>query len=102
MPLAPRLSTAAVNPRDEAFLRAKLTPQPIATYMQTLRYGGGLERIAKKTYVRLPDFANPAFDRAYAACKADKSWSTAELADCGHYAMFDAPERLAALLLTAA
>ena len=102
MPLAPRLSTASVNPRDEAFLRAKLTPQPIATYMQTLNYRGGLERIAKKTYVRLPDFANPAFDRAYAACKADKSWSTAEVANCGHYAMFDAPERLAALLLRAA
>jgi hypothetical protein len=102
MPLAPRLSTASVNPRDEAFLRAKLTPQPIATYLQALRYGGGLERIAKKTYVRLPDFANPAFDKAYAACKADTSWSTAELARCGHYVMFDAPERLAALLLRAA
>ena len=96
------LSTAVVNPRDEAFLRAKLTPQPIATYMQTLNYRGGLERIAKKTYVRLPDFPNPSFDNAYAACKADPSWSTAELAGCGHYAMFDAPERLAALLLRAA
>jgi pimeloyl-ACP methyl ester carboxylesterase len=102
MPLPTSLSAASVNPRDETFLTAKLTPQPIATYLQTLRYGGGLERIAKKTYVRLPDFANPSFDRAYAACKADKSWSTAELADCGHYAMFDAPERLAALLLRAA
>ena len=102
MPLSPRLSTAAVNPRDEAFVRAKLTPHPIATYMQALRYGGGLERIAKKTYVRLPDFANPAFDDAYAACKGDRSWSTAELADCGHYAMFDAPARLTALLLRAA
>jgi pimeloyl-ACP methyl ester carboxylesterase len=101
MPLAPRLSTAAVNPRDEAFVRAKLTPHPIATYLQTLRYGGGLERIAKKTYVRLPDFPNPSFDGAYAACKADPSWSTVEFADCGHYAMFDAPERLAALLLKA-
>jgi pimeloyl-ACP methyl ester carboxylesterase len=102
MPLPARLSTASVNPRDEAFVRAKLTPHPIATYMQTLRYGGGLEKIAKKTYVRLPDFPNPSFDRAYAACKGDKSWSTAELADCGHYAMFDAPERLAELLLKAA
>jgi pimeloyl-ACP methyl ester carboxylesterase len=102
MPLSPRLSSAVVNPRDEALLRAKLTPQPIATYMQTLNYRGGLERIAKKTYVRLPDFPNPSFDRAYAACKGDTSWSTAELSDCGHYAMFDAPERLAALLLRAA
>jgi hypothetical protein len=102
MPLSPRLSSAVVNPRDEAFLRAKLTPQPIATYVQSLRYGGGLESIAKKTYVRLPDFPNPTFDRAYAACKSDKSWSTAELADCGHYAMLDAPERVTELLLRAA
>ena len=102
MPLSPRLSSAVVNSRDEAFLRAKLTPQPIATYLQTLRYGGGLERIAKKTYVRLPDFPNPSFDAAYAACKADTAWSTAELADCGHYAMFDAPGRLAEVLLGAA
>jgi pimeloyl-ACP methyl ester carboxylesterase len=102
MPLSPRLSTASVNPRDEAFLRAKLTPHPIATYLQTLRYDGGLERIAKKTYVRLPDFANPSFDKDYAACKGDTSWSTAELAHCGHYAMLDAPERLAELLLRAA
>lgn len=101
MPLASRLSAAAINARDEALVRAKLTPQPIATYLQTLRYGGGLERIARKTYVRLPDFANPSFDLAYAACKADKAWSIAELAGCGHYAMFDAPARLAALLLKA-
>jgi pimeloyl-ACP methyl ester carboxylesterase len=102
MPLAPRLSIAAVNPRDESFVRTKLTPHPIATYMQTLRYGDGLERIAKKTYVRLPGFPNLSFDKAYAACRDDASWSTAEFADCGHYAMFDAPERLAELLLRAA
>jgi hypothetical protein len=58
--------------------------------------------VAKKTYVRLPNFPNPAFDKAFAACKADPSWSTAELADCGHLAMLDAPERLADLLLRAA
>jgi hypothetical protein len=102
MPLPTTLSTASVNLRDEAVLKARLTPHPIATYTQALRYGGGLERIAKKTYVRLPDFPNPTFDGAYAACKGDKSWSTAELAGCGHYAMFDAPARLAALLLRAA
>jgi len=102
MPLSPRLSSAVVNPRDEAFLTAKLTPQPIATYMQALHYGGGLDRIARKTYVRLPNFANPTFDAAFAVCKGDTSWKTVELAGCGHYAMFDAPERLAELLLRAA
>jgi hypothetical protein len=102
MPLPASLSTANVNPHDDAFVRAKLTPHPIATYLQTLRYGGGLERVGKKTYVRLPDFPNPSFDQAYAACRADKSWSTTELGGCGHFAMFDAPDRLAALLMRAA
>ena len=102
IPAPTELPPSFVDPRDEAFVRAKLTPHPIATYSHPLRYAGALERIAKKTYVRLPNFTNPAFDQAYAACKADPSWSTAELADCGHLAMLDAPERLAALLLKAA
>ena len=102
MPTPAKLPPSFVNPRDEAFVRAKLTPHPIATYAQPLRYTGALDRIARKTYVRLPTFANPAFDKAYAACQADASWSTAELTDCGHLAMLDAPERLAELLLRAA
>jgi pimeloyl-ACP methyl ester carboxylesterase len=102
MPTPATLSPSFVNRGDEAFVRAKLTPHPIATYAQPLRTAGALERIAKKTYARLPSFANPAFDKAYAACKADPSWSTAELADCGHLAMLDAPERVTELLLRAA
>jgi pimeloyl-ACP methyl ester carboxylesterase len=102
IPTPASLPPSFVNPRDEAFVRSKLTPHPIATYMQPLRTAGALEKAAKKTYVRLPNFPNPAFDKAYAACKADPSWSTAELADCGHLAMLDAPERLAELLLRAA
>ncbi len=102
IPTPTRLPRSSVNPRDEAFVRSKLTPQPIATYAQPLRYTGGLERVAKKTYVRLPAFPNAVFDKALAACKADASWSTVELAECGHFAMLDAPERVADLLLRAA
>ncbi len=102
IPTPARLSRSSVNPRDEAFVRSKLTPQPIATYAQPLRYAGALDKVARKTYVRLPTFPTPSFDKAYAACKADPSWSTAEIADCGHFAMLDAPERLAELLLRAA
>jgi len=102
MPTPARLSPSSVNRRDEAFVRAKLTPQPVATYAQPLRYAGGLGRVAKKTYVRVPGFANPVFDGAFAACKRDASWSAVELVDSGHFAMFDAPERLAELLSGAA
>ena len=102
IPTPGRLPPMFVNPRDEAFVRSKLTPQPIATYTQPLRAAGGLERVAKKTYVRLPTFPNPAFDKALAACRVDPSWSTIALPDCGHLAMLDAPERVADLLLRAA
>ncbi len=102
MPTPTQLPPTFVNARDEAFVESKLTPQPIATYAQPIGAAGALEKVAKKTYVRLPTFPNPVFDKALAACKADPSWSTTELADCGHLAMLDAPERLAALLLKAA
>jgi pimeloyl-ACP methyl ester carboxylesterase len=102
IPTPTRLPPTFVNARDAAFVESKLTPQPVATYSHPLRYAGALERIAKKTYVRVPTFPNPAFDKAYAACKADPSWSTIALPDCGHLAMLDAPERVAELLLRAA
>jgi len=102
IPTPTRLPPTFVNARDEAFVRSKLTPQPIATYAQPIGAAGALEKVAKKTYVRLPTFPNPVFDKALAACKADPSWSTTELADCGHLAMLDAPERVADLLLRAA
>ena len=54
MPLPPRLSTASVNPRDEAFLRAKLTPHPIATYIA----GAPLRRRPRKD--RQEDLRPPA------------------------------------------
>ena len=33
------------------------------------------EKVAKKTYVRLPTFPMAALDKAFAECKADKSWT---------------------------
>ena len=83
MPMSARLSPSSINPRDEAFVRAKLTPQPLATYAQPLRYAGGLAKVGRKTYVRLPAFPNPAFDAAFAACKVDASWTTTTLAEAG-------------------
>ena len=102
IPTPESLPPSFVNARDAEFVRSKLTPQPIATYTQPLKSAAGLEKVAKKTYIRLPDFPNPAFDRTYAACRADPSWSTTELTESGHLAMLDAPKRVAELLLKAA
>ena len=81
---------------------SKLTPHPIGTYLQPIKLAGAREKLAKKTYIRTPKFPQPAFDKALAECKADKSWATFELADTGHMAMLDAPERVTDLLLQAA
>ena len=58
--------------------------------------------MAKKTYIRLPKFPQPAYDKALADCKADKSWATVELPDVGHMAMLDAPDRVRELIVQGA
>ena len=87
-----------VNERDQAFVDSKLTPQPNGVALQPIRLTGARERVAKKAYIRAPRYPQPAFDRAYAACKADPTWQTIET-DAGHDVMIDAPEWLADVLL---
>jgi pimeloyl-ACP methyl ester carboxylesterase len=97
-----KIATIFVNERDEPFVRSKLTPQPIATYLQPVKLTGAREKLTKKTYIRTPKFPQPALDKAFADCRADKSWSTFELPETGHMAMIDVPERLTELLLQSA
>ena len=44
-------------------------------------------------------YPQPAFDKAYADCKADKTWKTFETTAAGHDVMVDAPEWLVEILL---
>jgi pimeloyl-ACP methyl ester carboxylesterase len=98
-----KISTdAIVAERDRAFVEAKATPHPVGTYLQPIKVTGALQKVAKKTYVRLPKFPQPPFDKALADCKSDKSWATFELPDVGHMVMLDAPDRLSELILDAA
>jgi hypothetical protein len=55
--------------------------------------------VPKKTYIRAVRYPQPAFDKALAECKADKSWRTFQTSTTGHDVMIDAPEWLAKLLL---
>ena len=90
-----------VNETDADYVIAKLTPQPIGTYLQPIKLSGARDKVAKKTYIRAGKFPNPAFDKALAECKADKSWTTLEV-DCGHIVMLDQPDWLADVLVRAA
>ncbi|WP_249150936.1 alpha/beta fold hydrolase [Bradyrhizobium sp. vgs-9] len=95
-------SPVVVAERDRAFAESKVTPHPVGTYLQQIKVSGALQMVAKKTYIRLPKFPQPPFDKALADCKTDKSWAAFELPDVGHMAMLDTPDRVSELILQAA
>lgn len=89
------------DPKDAAWLVSKMTPQPIGTWLQPVKLSGAREKVAKKTYIRLPKFPLGALDKAYAECKADKSWTTLENTTSVHAVMVAEPEWLTGVLLQA-
>lgn len=98
----PKAEVFLVNEKDRPFFDEKCTPQPIGTFLQPIKLSGAIEKVAKKTYIRAPRFANPAFDQALAECRADKTWTTLQNTTAGHAVMVDEPEWLADQLLNAA
>lgn len=97
----PKAAFFKMNEADRAWVDSKLTPQPVGVALQPIRLTGARERIAKKLYIRAPIYPQPAFDDAYARCKADPTWRTLETT-VGHDVMVDAPEWLAQVLIEAA
>ena len=97
----PKLSAIFVAERDQAFAESKVTPQPVGTYLRPIKLSGAPDKMAKKSYIRLPKFPAPSYDKALADCKSDKSWATFELPDVGHMAMLDAPDRVSELIIQA-
>ncbi|WP_083519163.1 alpha/beta fold hydrolase [Bradyrhizobium jicamae] len=94
--------TAFNDPKDVAWVLSKVTPQPIGTWLQPVKLSGAREKVAKKTYIRLPKFQLAALDKAFADCKADKSWTAIENTTSGHSVMIAEPDWLTDLLLQAA
>src|SRR6266852_1071821 len=94
----PKAETFHVNEKDRAWVDSKLTAQPVGVALQPIRFTGAREKVAKKTYIRAPKYPQPAFDKYYAAKKADPSWRTYEV-PCGHDVMVDMPDRLVEILL---
>ena len=98
----PPAKTFSKSTKDYAWIDSKLAPQPNGPAMQSIRLTGKREAIAKKTYIRAPSYPQAAFDKAYAECKADKTWRTYIYEDTGHDVMIDRPEWLADVLMTVA
>ncbi len=100
--MPPRAAEAfGVNVADRAWVDSLCVAQPIGTFTEKIVLSGACDRIARKSYIRAASYANPGFDRALAAAKADPSWRTYEVG-CGHDVMVDRPERLTEILLEAA
>jgi pimeloyl-ACP methyl ester carboxylesterase len=96
---APKAAVFKVNPKDQAWVDSKTTPQPNGVALQPIKLTGARDKVAKKTYIRASAYPQPSFDKAYAECKADKSWKTFEApGDCGHDVMVDAPQWLVDVL----
>jgi hypothetical protein len=89
---APPAAAFHVNEKDRAWVDSKTTQQPI-------KLTGARDKVAKKTYIRAPKYPQPAFDKAYAECKADKTWQTFETTTAGHDVMVDDPAWLTDILL---
>lgn len=102
-PFQAKIPPLMVGEKDAALVVAKATAHPVSSYLQAIKIDGARERVAKKTFIRIPKFPSPAhLDKALAECKADNSWRTSELAGAGHLAMLDAPEQVSQMLLRAA
>jgi pimeloyl-ACP methyl ester carboxylesterase len=100
--IPPRPAEAfGVNAADRAWVDRLCVGQPIGTFTEKIALTGAAGRIARKSYIRAASYANPGFDLALAAAKADPSWHTYAV-PCGHDVMIDAPDRLTEILLEAA
>ena len=94
-------TVALPEAKGAAWFLSKMTPHPIGTFLQPVKLSGARERVAKKTYIRLPKFPSAALDRAFEECKADKSWTVLENATSTHAVMLHEPEWLTGVLLQA-
>jgi pimeloyl-ACP methyl ester carboxylesterase len=89
------------DPKDVTWFLSKVTPHPIGTFLQPVKLSGAREKVAKKTYIRLPKYPSAALDKASAECKADKSWTVLENTTSSHAVMVAEPDWLTDVLLKA-
>ena len=97
----PPAKAFGVNEKDQAWVDAKMTPQPTLVSMQPIVLTGAREKIGKKAYIRATSFANAKFDEHLAKLKGDQAWGTFGV-PCGHDVMVDMPDKLADILMEVA
>ena len=86
-----------VNPLDRDWVDRQCTPQPLATFQQSIRLSGGPSPISRNHFIYASDWEGTPFAVSYDRAKA-RRWTTSEIA-CGHDVMLDRPEALTSELL---
>ncbi|MDX8481855.1 alpha/beta hydrolase [Mesorhizobium sp. VK24D] len=96
---APPPSHFGVDPRNQAWVADKMTPQPMLTLTQPIRLRTDQSRIGKRIYV----FAKgpSSMEGWYPELKTDPAWEVLAT-ECGHDQMVDAPDQVAEILSRAA
>jgi pimeloyl-ACP methyl ester carboxylesterase len=96
-PVPPPQAFGVTDPSDQAWLRAHLTPHPLASYTDRLTLDHPVGNGLRKIYIAAtaPEYAPLAATRA--AVRMQPDWDWREIA-AGHDAMVTAPHRLAEML----
>lgn len=98
LPAPPPEAFAVFDPEDAEWLRQRLRPMPLQTYLATVTLRNGGSNGLRRTYVaaRKPPYQSlvPAYERV----RTDPSWSCTTI-EAGHDMMVTAPEALTALLI---
>lgn len=90
----------AVNEADRAWVDRQCVPHPLACFAQPIRLSGGIGRVGRRLYVQAAGYAPSAFALIAEQLRQDAAWRV-ETLPCGHDAMVDMPDAVAALLATA-
>jgi pimeloyl-ACP methyl ester carboxylesterase len=88
-----------VNPGDREWVDRQCTLQSVACFIQPVQLSGGIDRIARISYLYAAGWAGgqSPFRRFHAKAQA-RGWRTSEV-DCGHDVMIDRPDVVTSLLI---
>src|SRR4030095_12865445 len=90
-----------VNTNDCDWVNRQCTAQPIETFQQRIKIGGGIRNIPNVTFILATGFVEDSPFPPFSAKAIAKGWKTLTIG-CGHNVMLDRPEELTRLLLDAA
>lgn len=94
----PPAAFGVTDPADAAWVKRRMTAQPVGTYLQTLVLKNALGNDLHKTYIDCTVAPIATLEPTKAKVRADTSWQTRTLAT-GHDAMIISPGLLSALLI---